>query len=178
MVKYCSFCSFTWHEALYSVVKWQCVLYWSCPWKGRDGSKRCLLFSYHEYTESCCLLVSLTCLLRYKVTQNASTVYDKDEKQIIGVSRTVGNNASSAKEVGIDGWFSDNFNFCCIICLYFGISNVKIDPVYTSSSKYIFPYLNTNNAQFGLFTSFWRLFCANLSIKCHHRHTLEYAYKK
>ena len=34
------------------------------------------------------------------------------------------------------GWFSDNFNFCCIICLYFGISNFKIYPVYISSSKY------------------------------------------
>ena len=75
------------------------------------------------------------------------------------------------------GWFSDNFNFCCIICLYFGISNFEIYPVYTSSSKYIFPDLNTNNAQFGIFTSFWRLFCANLSIKCHHRHKLVYAYK-
>ena len=76
------------------------------------------------------------------------------------------------------GWFSDNFNFCCIICLYFGISNFKIYPVYTSSSKYIFPDLNTNNAQFGIFTSFWRLFCSNLSVKCHHRHTIEYDYKK
>ena len=56
------------------------------------------------------------------------------------------------------GWFSDNFNFCCIICLYFRISNFEIYPVYTSSSKYIFPDLNTNNAQFGIFTSFWRLF--------------------
>ena len=58
----------------------------------------------------------------------------------------------------IYGWFSDNFNFCCIICLYFGISNFKIHPVYTSSSKYIFPDLSNNNAQFGIFTSFWRLF--------------------
>ena len=59
----------------------------------------------------------------------------------------------------IYGWFSDNFNFYCIICLYFGISNLKIYPVYTNSFKYIFPDLNTNNAQFGIFTSFWRLFC-------------------
>ena len=77
----------------------------------------------------------------------------------------------------INGWFSDNFNFCCIICLYFGISNFKIYPVYTNSFKYIFPDLNTNNAQFGIFTSFWRLFCTNLRMKCHHRHTLVYAYK-
>ena len=40
----------------------------------------------------------------------------------------------------VNGWFSDNFNFCCIICLYFRISDFKIVPVYTSSSKYIFPY--------------------------------------
>ena len=58
----------------------------------------------------------------------------------------------------VSGWFSDNFNFCCIICLYFGISNLKIYPVYTNSFKYIFPDLNTYNAQFGIFTSFWRLF--------------------
>ena len=48
--------------------------------------------------------------------------------------------------------------FCCIICLYFGISNLKIYPVCSNSFKYIFPDLNTNNAQFGIFTSFWRLF--------------------
>ena len=77
----------------------------------------------------------------------------------------------------VAGWFSDNFNFCCIICLYFGISNLKFYPVYTNSFKYIFPDLNTNNAQFGIFTSFWRLFCTNLRMKCHHRHTLVYAYK-
>ena len=70
----------------------------------------------------------------------------------------------------VHGWFSDNFNFCCIILLYFGISNFIIYPVYTSSFKYIIPDLNTNNAKFGIFTSFWRLFCTNLSIKCHHRH--------
>ena len=75
------------------------------------------------------------------------------------------------------GWFSDNFNFFCIICLYFGISNLKIYPVYTNSFKYIFPDLNTNNAQFGIFTSFWRLFCTNLRMKCHHRHILVYAEK-
>ena len=74
-------------------------------------------------------------------------------------------------------WFSDNFNFCCIICLYFGISNLKMYPVYTNSFRYIFPDLNTNNAQFRIFTSFWRLFCTNLRMKCHHRHTLVYAYK-
>ena len=57
-----------------------------------------------------------------------------------------------AEEEVAPGWFSDNFNFCCIICLYFGISNFKIYPTYTSSSKYIFPDLNTNNAQFMLTT--------------------------
>ena len=36
------------------------------------------------------------------------------------------------------GWFSDNFNFCCITCLYFGIANLKIYPVYTNSFKYIY----------------------------------------
>ena len=43
-------------------------------------------------------------------------------------------------------WFSDNFNFGCIICLYLGISNLKIYPIYLNSFKYIFPDLNTNNA--------------------------------
>ena len=63
-----------------------------------------------------------------------------------------------AEEEVAPGWFSDNFNFCCKICLYFGISNFKIYPTYTKSSKYIFPDLNNNNAQFGIFTSCWRLF--------------------
>ena len=65
---------------------------------------------------------------------------------------------STVRNIHVCGWFSDNFNFCCIICLHFGISNLKIYPVYTNSFKYIFPDLNTNNAQFGIFTSFWRLF--------------------
>ena len=34
------------------------------------------------------------------------------------------------------GLFSDNFNFYCIICLYFGISNFKIYSVYTNSFMY------------------------------------------
>ena len=49
-----------------------------------------------------------------------------------------------------DTRFSDNFNFCCIICFYFGISNLKIYPVYTNSFKYIFPDLNrtTHNLEY------------------------------
>ena len=92
-------------------------------------------------------------------------------------SYTDRNEAKIQDDVSVAGWFSDNFNFCFIICLYFGISNLKIYPLYTNSFKYIFPDLNTNNAQFGIFTSFWRLFCTNLRMKCHHRHTLVYAYK-
>ena len=32
----------------------------------------------------------------------------------------------------VSGWFSDNFNFGFVICLYFGISNLNIYPVYTN----------------------------------------------
>ena len=58
------------------------------------------------------------------------------------------------------GWFSDNFNFCCIIYLYFDISNFKIYPVYTSSFMYIISVLKTSNEQFGIFTSFSHHFFA------------------
>ena len=62
--------------------------------------------------------------------------------------------------------------------LVFGISSLKIYPVYTSSFIYIFPDLVTNNAEFGILFHFDNFFFANLSIKCHHCHTLVYAYKK
>ena len=63
------------------------------------------------------------------------------------------------------GWFSENFNFCCTICLNFEIWNFRIYPVYTSSFMCIFSDLKTDNAKFETFTSFLHRFCTNLSMK-------------
>ena len=74
----------------------------------------------------------------------------------------------------VGGWFSDNFNFCCIICLYFEISIFKIYPVYTSLFMYNFLIWKptTHNVEYLIH------FCANLIMKCHYRHTPVFTFKK
>ena len=68
------------------------------------------------------------------------------------------------------GRFSDNFNFCYIICLYFKISNFKIYPVYTSLFMYNFLIWKptTHNVEYLIhFYAFLRQFNNKMSLPSH-----------